>query len=57
MIIYIYLFSWALWLVGQFPDQGSNLGPGSESSEFKPLGCQEIPYFSYFDCLLSTFIS
>ena len=57
MIIYIYLFSWVLWRVGQFPDQGSNLGPGSESSEFKPLDCWEIPYFSHFDCLPPTFIS
>ena len=40
---------YAMWSAGyQFPNQGLNLGPCSESAESQPLNCQRIPQLMNF---------
>ena len=53
--ILIIFFSLNMWLVGcQFPDQGLNLGHGSESPESSLLSHQGAPY-NFFFLVMRTF--
>ena len=50
-LLFFFFFGQAMWLTGsQFPDQGLNPGPSSESTESQPLDRQGIPLFC---CLIT----